>query len=160
MGNQTIVGTTIQMNGAMGSPTTTVEMEPQPDGVTKPESKRAKRPQPNGGIGSLQTGWVNRGPDQGWFFIEQDGWTWSQKYGWKKSIQYFALGRNSAREREYKLVECPGIKPSFMCPGACQSGDAIIRFEEDKSLLISGYPHTIVECPDPRELPHWTKCTC
>merc|ERR1712215_289079 len=169
MANQTTVGMANQTNygmpnqttvGALGNPTTK-GMEPQPDGVTStPQSKRNKRPQPNGGIGSLQTGWVDRGPNQGSFFIQQDGWTWSQKYGWIKSLQYFTLGRNFARGREYTLVECQGIKPFFMCPGACQSGEAILRFDEDKSLLTSGYPRTIVECPDPRELPHWSECTC
>merc|ERR1712212_829074 len=161
-----------QLNGVNG-PSPFDGMGPQPNGVNGPPPPlyegmgpppyNEMGPQPNGGMGEQPVGWVNMGPD-GWIFVRPDGSFWSEKFGWQKSLQFFELcklrnaGDYSAWDCE--LRSCYRLAPTFLCPNACQSGEAITYFDEHPLVLISGYPSTLLECPNPMEIPDWNKCIC
>merc|ERR1712142_732552 len=149
-------GMSPQLNGVNGPP-------PPPYEGMGPPPYNEMGPQPNGGMGEQPVGWVNMGPD-GWIFVRPDGSFWSEKFGWQKSLQFFELcklrnaGDFSAWDCE--LRSCYRLAPTFLCPNACQSGEAIIYFDEHPLVLISGYPSTLLECPNPMEIPDWNKCIC
>merc|ERR1711872_36072 len=162
-----------QPNGINGPPPPNDGMGPQPNGVNGPPPPpyegmgpppyNEMGPQPNGGMGEQPVGWINMGPD-GWIFVRPDGSFWSEKFGWQKSLQFFELcklrnaGDFSAWDCE--LRSCYRLAPTFLCPNACQSGEAITYFDEHPLVLISGYPSTLLECPIPMETPDWNKCIC
>jgi len=147
-------------------------MGPQPNGVNGPPPYDGMGPQPNGvngppyppyeGMGKQPVGWVNMGPE-GWIFVNPDGTFWSEKFGWQKSVQIFELCKSrNADDFSWvcELRSCDRLTPSFLCPNACQSGEAIAYFDEHPLVLISGYPPTLLQCPNPMEIPDWNKCIC
>merc|ERR1712212_603721 len=160
-----------QPNGVNGPPPPNDGMGPRPNGVNGPSPFDGMGPQPNGVNGPPPPPYEGMGPPpnnemgpDGWIFVRPDGSFWSEKFGWQKSLQFFELcklrnaGDFSAWDCE--LRSCYRLAPSFLCPDACQSGEAITYSDEHPLVLISGYPSTLLQCPNPMETPDWNKCIC
>merc|ERR1711872_213986 len=152
-----------QSNGLNGPPSYD-GMGPQPNEVNGPPPYDGMSPQPNG-VNGPSPPYDGMEPQlDGWIFVRPDGSFWSEKFGWQKSLQFFELcklrnaGDLSAWDCE--LRSCYRLAPSFLCPNACQSGEAITYFDEHPLVLISGYPSTLLQCPNPMETPDWNKCIC
>merc|ERR1711872_576758 len=115
-----------QPNEVNGPPPPFGGMGPQPNGVNGP-------PPPYEGMGPPPYNEMGPQPN-GWIVVRPDGSFWSEKFGWQKSLQFFELcklrnaGDFSAWDCE--LRSCYRLAPSFLCPNACQSGEAITYFDE------------------------------